>query len=123
MEKFTYLDYLKYARQTKLKSIFVLREDSAKYELEKIHQPQDKGYKVVFDNKQEAVKFINKVLKLKNTQNELKPKEIEICNTSFITTDFKKKRADIIYKKKNQNVFFLDRAPIKSRLFNGIQNI
>ena len=40
MEKFTYLDYLKYTRINN--EIMTLQEESTEYKLEKIHQYKDK---------------------------------------------------------------------------------
>ena len=105
MQKFTFSDYLKYTKE--LNQYIVLSDISEEYELKKIHQPQDKGYKLILENKEEVTKFINKVLGIKYTKNEIKPKELENCNTSFITKSFREKRADIIYKKKEENIFYL----------------
>ena len=105
MQKFTYLDYLKYTKE--INKNIKISDVSEEYKLEKIHQPQDKCYKIVFDKKEEVASFINKALKLKNTQYELKQEEIEIYNTNFITVNYKEKRADIVYRKKDEDIFFL----------------
>ena len=57
---------------------------------------------MVLDQKEEAVKFINKTLKL-----NIKKEEIEKYNSSFINKLFQNKEADIVYKIKDKNVFFL----------------
>ena len=54
------------------------------------------------DQKEEAVKFINKTLKL-----NIKKEEIEKYNSSFINKLFQNKEADIVYKIKDKNIFFL----------------
>lgn len=57
---------------------------------------------MVLDQKEEAVKFINKTLKL-----NIKKEEIEKYNSSFINKLFQNKEADIVYKIKDKNIFFL----------------
>ena len=63
--------------------------------------------KIVLSNKKEVVKLLNDLYKLKNTENEIKEAEIEECSTNFITKEFKTREADILYKIKNRNIFFL----------------
>ena len=50
MEKFTYSDYLKYAKTNN--GIMTLQEESTEYKLEKVHQYRDKGYKIVLEDKE-----------------------------------------------------------------------
>ena len=57
---------------------------------------------MVLDQKEETVKFINKTLKL-----NIKKEEIEKYNSSFINKLFQNKEADIVYKIKDKNIFFL----------------
>ena len=57
---------------------------------------------MVLDQKEETVKFINKTLKL-----NIKKEEIEKYNSSFISKTFQNKEADIVYKIKDKNIFFL----------------
>lgn len=56
----------------------------------------------MLDNKSDTVKFINKVLKTK-----LKEDDIEKYNSSFVNRIFQNQEADIVYKIKNKNIFFL----------------
>lgn len=56
----------------------------------------------MLDNKSDTVKFINKVLKTK-----LKEDDIEKYNSSFVNKIFQNQEADIVYKIKNKNIFFL----------------
>lgn len=56
----------------------------------------------MLDNKSDTVKFINKVLKTK-----LKEDDIEKYNRSFVNRIFQNQEADIVYKIKNKNIFFL----------------
>ena len=64
-------------------------------------------FKEILEDKEETVKFINEILKLEGTDNELKKDDIEKYNREFITDEFSNIEADIIYKKKEQNIFFL----------------
>ncbi|MCI8444640.1 MAG: hypothetical protein HFJ37_05815 [Clostridia bacterium] len=73
----------------------------------KVINPHDKIFKEVLDMKEEAVKFLNKNLGLENTKYALIEEEIEKYNRSFITSEFRYIQSDVIYKKKNQNIFFL----------------
>ena len=56
----------------------------------------------MLDNKSDTVKLINKVLKTK-----LKEDDIEKYNSSFVNRIFQNQEADIVYKIKNKNIFFL----------------
>ena len=108
MNKITYLDYLKY-RKIILKSAYMLCDVSEPYKLQnkKINKPHDKTYKLLLDNKQEAVELINKTLELKGTQNEIGASEIEKYSREFETEELKSIEADIVYKKKCEDIFFL----------------
>ena len=72
-----------------------------------INQPHDKIIKTILDNKKEVMLLINKVLKLKEHDIILEEKDIEKYNRKFITTTFENSEADIVYKIKNKNIFFL----------------
>ena len=56
----------------------------------------------MLDKKEEAIKFINKTLKL-----NIKEQEIEKYNSSFINKTFQNKEADIVYKMKEKEIFYL----------------
>ena len=56
----------------------------------------------ILDLPKEAVKLINKYLKI-----NIKEIELEKYNSSFITINLKNREADIIYKLKEKNIFFL----------------
>lgn len=68
----------------------------------RINNADDKIYRKMFDVKFEAVQFINEKLNLK-----LREEELEKYNRSFVTNGLSNKTADIIYKIKGRNVFFL----------------
>ena len=100
-KKFTYEDYIKYTKE------LALREEEQDYKIEKLHQYKDKGFKLVLEEKEEAVQFINKTLMLENTSYAIEKEEIEKYSSNFITQDFKSKESDIVYKKKDEDIFFL----------------
>ena len=112
MQPFTYGSYLYYKRfykEINKGSMLNLNDVNEEYNIgEKIvNQPHDKIFKEVLDDKEETVKFINEALKIKNTKYALDEKDIEKYNRKFITDNFLNMESDVIYKKKNQNVFFL----------------
>lgn len=109
MEIFTYQDYLKYQEflnDSKKNKLCKLEEESEEYivENEVINNEHDKIFRSILDNKREAVKFINKALKLEIPITEEK---IEKYNSSFVTLELKNQECDIIYKMNKQNIFFL----------------
>ena len=58
----------------------------------------------LLSDSEETRKFINKFLKL---EVPIKENELELYNSSYITTDYKSKEADVVYKKKNEDIYFL----------------
>lgn len=101
--KFTYKDFLKY------QSIFhpedkleILKEESGKYEYKKINNENDKVFRTILNDKKEAIFFINKILQLKLTENQ-----IEKYKENYITEDLINKQTDIVYKIKDKKVFIL----------------
>ncbi len=100
MKKFTYYDYLKYTGNC-------LSDVSETYQIGEIHQYKDKGFKVILEEKEEACQLINKALGIENTKYAVKKEEIVKYNSDFITQDFTLKQADIVYKKKGEDIFFL----------------
>ena len=72
--------------------------------IKRIHHEHDKIMKKILSHKKEAVKFINRTV---NLQNKVTPESIEIYNKEYITDSFEIRQADVIYKLKNNNIFFL----------------
>lgn len=111
IKKFTYHDYIyykKFFKKNKYDEVFMLCETEEKYSYRKqINKPHDKIFKDVLDDKKEVVTFLNERLKLANTKYALKEDDLEKYNREFITENFQSIESDIIYKKKNQNIFFL----------------
>ena len=54
------------------------------------------------DKKEEAIALINQAIKIK-----LNAEEIEKYTSSFVSKIFQNREADIVYKYKNKNIFFL----------------
>ena len=111
LKSFTYADYQYY------KPFFQGAEKSFYYGLsdvkedyqysQKINHSHDKIFKEILEDKKEVIKFLNEVLQLENSKYQLKPNDIEKYNREFITENFSRIESDVIYKKIDQNVFFL----------------
>ena len=70
----------------------------------KVHHEHDKMVKKILESKKEAAEFINRAIKL---YEPIKPGDLISCNKEYITNLFEIREADIVYKFKNNNVFFL----------------
>ena len=70
----------------------------------KIHHEHDKMVKKILENKKEAAEFINRAIKLCE---QIKPDDLINYNKEYITEFFEIREADVVYKFKNNNVFFL----------------
>ena len=87
--------------ETQEKIIDKVEDQNEEYHQQNWHE-HDAIFKTVLYKKEEAVKFINKTLKL-----NIKKEEIEKYTSSFINKLFQNKEADIVYKMKDKNIFFL----------------
>ena len=67
-----------------------------------IEKEHDKIIKRVFTSKKEASSFIRKTLKI-----DVKAKDLELVQNSFVTVELKYREADIVYKIKGTNVVIL----------------
>ena len=107
----TYQDYLKY------KNIMQLAEPSEKYKLDnnkkemydkkklkEIYNIHDKLIKRVLGTTKEMASFLNQFLDLPE---EIKEENLEQCSTEFITKNYKTKYSDLIFKLKNEEIYFL----------------
>ena len=70
----------------------------------KIHHEHDKIIKKILENKKEAAEFINRTIKL---YEPIEPEDLINYNKEYITEFFEIREADVVYKFKNNNVFFL----------------
>lgn len=68
----------------------------------RINNEHDKIFRTVLDKKTDVSKFLNKFLGL-----NIKTKELEKYNSSYIDPKFKNKEADIVYRIKDKNIFLL----------------
>ena len=106
---FTYYDYLKYKLFEKMQKAknTTLHEQKEKYKrLEKqenrVNNEHDKVFRKILSDKIEVAKFLNEQLKI-----NLKPEDIEQYNSSYINTLMQNEEADVVYKLKSKNEFFL----------------
>ena len=106
---FTYYDYLKYKLFKKMQKAknTTLHEQKEKYErLEqqenRVNNEHDKVFRKILSDKIEVAKFLNEQLKT-----NLKPEDIEQYNSSYINTLMQNEEADVVYKLKSKNEFFL----------------
>ena len=76
-----------------------VEEEQAKYY---VNNENDKIFRTILDNKEEAANFISDTLKIKISKDE-----IEKYNSSFVNNIFQNREADVVYKIKNKNVLFL----------------
>lgn len=124
MEIFTYEDYLRYKylfedlfeiwdeleKEKQNKICNTLMENNEKYILDynneksnnKINNEHDKIFRILLDKKIDVAKFINKILK-----QDINAEKLEKYNSSFINRKFENREADVVYKIKNKNIFFL----------------
>lgn len=112
MEPFTYKKYIYYKTVFQKEGndkyyILCDVQENYKYMRKEVNNPHDKIFKEVLDNKKEVVKFLNEMLKLKGTKYILQEKDVEKYNREFITENFHKIESDVVYKKNDQNIFFL----------------
>lgn len=95
--------YDKSLEERKEELLDMVMEENAVYEY-KIDNEHDKLFKDLLSDSEETRKFINKFLKL---EVPIKENELELYNSSYITTEYKSKEADVVYKKKNEDIYFL----------------
>ena len=69
-----------------------------------INNKHDKIFRTVLSNKKDACKFIKSII---NFKSEITENDLELYKTNFVTSEFKNKEADVIYKLKNKKIFIL----------------
>ena len=89
--------------------LYTIEENVEQYNYEKnlIYNAHDTSIRKILSNKEEVALFINKVLKLSKINQEIKADMLERYETSLITKSYLNREADIIYKRKDMDVFFL----------------
>lgn len=109
MEGFTYYDYIYYKKYLKNDKRYISglmeKEQEYKLEIKEENQDHDKTYRMILSDKDEASKLINKTLKL--GKYKLNENDIEKYTNRFITNDYKNRETDIVFRKKDENIFFL----------------
>ena len=81
----------------------ILSDYEAEYVIsERINNSHDKIFRSILDRKKDACYIINKALNINITEND-----IEKYNSSFITRHLENRESDIVYRLKNDEVFFL----------------
>ena len=103
MKEFNYQDYLKYKKlkTEENKKIKQHKESKTNYQ---VHQPHDKIFKIVLEEKKEVLGLLNRILQLNK---ELKEEEIEKYDNEYINYMFQGSESDIVYKMKTKQIYFL----------------
>ena len=105
MKEFNYQDYLKYEKlKTKEQRGALEVSTKSKKSTYKVHQPHDKIFKIVLEEKKEVIGLLNRILKLKE---EIKEEEIEKYDNEYINYMFQDSESDIVYKMKTKQIYFL----------------
>ncbi len=73
-----------------------------KLQEKKVNQKHDKIFRTILDKEENAVLIINKAIDAK-----IEIKDIEKYKNSFVNKVFQNREADIVYKMKDKNIFFL----------------
>ncbi len=94
MQIYTYKECLPYLNQNKV------MEEGETYQAR--NQKHDKIFKEILDNKKEGVKLLNKYLDLK-----IEERDIEKYTRKFVLPELENRESDVIYKLKNEQIFFL----------------
>ncbi len=108
---YTLYDYFKLYPYVIKQRNYGLKDNSQDYSLkvsnskkEKQYHKHDKLFREILNRNKEIVKLINKYVKPKK---ELTEKMIEKYDTKYLTSIYEKREADIVYKLKGKEVFFL----------------
>ena len=106
MNVFTYNQYIKCIHTLRLNAVLQLAEEGEEYYIESNEKKHshEKLVKDILNNKEEAKTFINNFL---NPIKKIETNDLEIYNSNYITKKYKSKEADLIYKIKNKEIFFL----------------
>lgn len=105
MFKITYKEYFKYrelCEKVETVQYVCVAEEEEEYIYDKNNE-HDKVFREVLSIKEEALSLINKAIKSKKEIKE----DIELFNSRFVTSKYKDKESDIVYKVKNKNIFFV----------------
>ena len=106
MKTFTYKDYIKCIHTLRLNAVLQLAEEGTKYKIQqdKIKNKHDKLVKNILKDEREMAKFINDFLE---PNKRVESHNLVKYTNSYITKKYKTKEADLVYKLKNKEIFFL----------------
>lgn len=110
MKIFTYKNYIECIHKLRLNAVLRVAEEGETYNLEVKTQEKnkdkkhDKLVKTILKKPEEMAKIINEFLE---PSVEVKSENLVKYTNSYITQKYKSKEADIVYKLKNEEVFFL----------------
>lgn len=106
MKSFTYYDYIDCIHTLRLNAVLQLAEESAEYKISQKRQRNihDKLLKTILKDEREMAKFINGFLE---PNEKIESKNLIKYVNSYITKKYKYKETDLVYKLKNQEIFFL----------------
>lgn len=106
MKVFTYNQYIKCIHTFRLNAVMQLAEESAEYNLSQSDKKysHNKLIKNILQNQKEATEFINQFV---GPREKVKEEQLIRYTNSYITKKYKSKEADLVYKLKNQEIFFL----------------
>lgn len=108
--EFTYEDYLNYCDSLYChtsEEILCVQEESTPYTTDENKKKtedkkHDKIFREILQNPKEMAQFINNF-----TKHQINVDELENYSENYITKDFKYKQADIVYKIKGEEIYFL----------------
>ena len=102
---YTQKDYLKIYKLIKINT-YKLREDEERYVIQEKsnHNKHDKIFRDILNDKKEVTKIINTYIKPKT---KLNMQDLEKYETRYITKIYEERLADIVYKIKGKEIFFL----------------
>ena len=106
MKYYTSDDYDSLVRYT-YKEISELNDVSENYKLNNTkdkHHKHDKLFRKILNDKNEVAKLINMELE---PEKELKEKDLEQYETKYIINKYEERVADVVYKLKDEEIFFL----------------
>lgn len=110
MEVFTYKDYIKCIHTLRLNAVFGLAEESAEYNLgtgkqrRKVDNIHNKIIEKILKNKSEVAGIINDFIEAKE---KIEGEDLIKYTNNYITKKYKSREADIVYKLKDKDIYFL----------------
>lgn len=106
MKAFTYMDYIKCIHTLRLNAVLQLAEEGVQYTIQqkKVKNRHDKLAKSILKDEKEMAKLINDFLE---PNEKIESQNLIKYTNSYITKKYKTKEADMVYRMKNKEIFFL----------------